>query len=772
METDTFENISFYKHGTGEYYRIKRVTTGTGIHYEGSDPIDVSNKTIIILDRIIKENEIKKKDFKRFTDAIDLARRTKVDLNTIYDKWMCQYKITSQKLKKILSYWRMSNYNQNYNLRNILIHPEYFITEAESLLSFDECERIEYGEKLKIPFEVLCEKWTYDAIRKSNLGYVQIKKFWEQFNNYIRKKGKDLVKYKKIVEAVCILSDDKKHITTKYYDNLEKTMGDNLFDISDIKIKKIPIDKINKLINKFQDKKHLIFNTEQRNAILHGINENFSVIIGYPGTGKTTIVECIIWIYKKLELDEPYLVSEDGMSITDNEISDEESDFDKNYFTSVAVMAPTGKAYVNIYRKLSCLGLDPQTSGTIHKEIHSTFNYITQTIEILNCFIKKAKNETNLDEKFISKYMLSAIKNEFRSFNNSSDECDYRTLKDFTKNLHDNSKETLKNKTEFLEKKITLMVVDESSMIDNYLFSELLIWVKYFKCRLILLGDDNQLPSVQAGCILEKIVNKSEYLTVTRLTEIKRQDNCDGALINTIKNMAERKLVNLSDFSDETIVFEDITAYVKNDGSINKEKIASDIIEKHNLTPENSKMLSYFKDTKYSFNTKELNLILQEKYCGSESLKINKPESVHYNVDCTYIVGDNIVRTENDYTEGEFRANGEEAKIVGFNDNKNIVHIRYENSETITMISVEELYREFSLSYCTTVHKSQGSQCENVVFFLQSNWLDIKIPFTAISRAVKKCIVVTTPEIFRDVQRKEPKQIISFFMERFNVREF
>ena len=66
-----------------------------------------------------------------------------------------------------------------------------------------------------------------------------------------------------------------------------------------------------------------------------------------------------------------------------------------------------------------------------------------------------------------------------------------------------------------------VIILDEVSMVDIFLFSHFLDAVR-FGCRVILVGDPDQLPAVDAGNVLGDII-ASEIVPVVKLTEIFRQ---------------------------------------------------------------------------------------------------------------------------------------------------------------------------------------------------------------------------------------------------------
>jgi exodeoxyribonuclease V alpha subunit len=117
------------------------------------------------------------------------------------------------------------------------------------------------------------------------------------------------------------------------------------------------------------------------------------------------------------------------------------------------------------------------------------------------------------------------------------------------------------------------------------------------------------------------------------------------------------------------------------------------------------------------------------------------------------------------------RANGEEAEIIDF-DGLNVI-IKYSDTTLSERIGINELYENFTLNYCVTVHKSQGSQYKNVVFFIEpeQTFIEKKMIYTAISRAATRCFVISRPNDFSSLQ-KQSKTKVSLFMKESDNYEF
>jgi exodeoxyribonuclease V alpha subunit len=99
-----------------------------------------------------------------------------------------------------------------------------------------------------------------------------------------------------------------------------------------------------------------------------------------------------------------------------------------------------------------------------------------------------------------------------------------------------------------------VVIVDEMSMVDSFLFYSLLSAVAY-GTRLILVGDINQLPSVGAGNVLKDVIC-SDCFPVTTLDKIYRQEEGSDIVFNahhinkgehlTIDNKSNGATYNLS----------------------------------------------------------------------------------------------------------------------------------------------------------------------------------------------------------------------------------
>ena len=527
-------------------------------------------------------------------------------------------------------------------------------------------------------------------------------------------------------------------------------MSDMTMDLFYDKEYDIPEEEIRNEINNFEIMRRLEKNnpqyyleSEQKESVVKSVKNKISIITGYPGTGKTEIVCCITYVLYKLH--KKHNATNNINSVNDmndtNQLNDNpfnnycynERDLDGNYDNNsisetssenneetnkyvdpktISLLAPTGLAGLNLQKSINSKHYNDKISGTCHKILYNVFNKIKshKNIQHCNCIDKE--------------------------------KCKYKNIR------------------------IKMAIIDEASMLDTFLFYEILQMCEYFNSRLIIIGDINQLPSVGAGTVLKNLIN-CNYFHVTKLINIKRQNV--GSLVDTIKKMNE-DIIKETEFEDDSMTVLNIRDFiVKDKEEINKDLLLK-LIRENNIDQHNSKFITYFKTNKYLFNTVKINNILQDIFNPDGSII---PSNSKFDNEFVFKIHDKIIRTENDYSSEKMRANGEQAKITDF-DGKLVTIIYddgYDKSETI---GINELHENFKLNYCTTIHSAQGSQYDNVIFFIQPGQtyiIDKTSVYTGISRAKNKCMVLAKKDDFVKCQEnnKNNDNKISLFMRESNI---
>lgn len=644
-------------------------------------------------------------------------------MNSIITKCKLSFNHVDKIIQTIEKY-----HDSSLELYNLTINPFDFIKEEFQLITFEKAEKISKEYKLDIPFEIKCVKWCYDLLRKLNTFYINSRSFYWNFETFCKNNAKN---HKNYIDVVNELMINKKIVnspckTTNYLITLEKKMSDSMMELFYEKIYAIQETLILDGISSFELLECIELTMEQKTAVIKSITNKFNIILGFPGTGKSTIVKCILYVLNII-YDRRGDIRGDIRGDRQDEIDCEKrvtSCLEEPLYSSVidcskypnykniSLLGPTGLSYVGLAAKCapSINKFNKTISGTCHRIIYNIYPKIKKIME------KKRDVLTEVDSDLVD------IIPE-------------------------------------------LIIVDESSMVDSYMFNDILEWCNYFKCRLLLLGDENQLPSIGPGQVLEDLIYTNIF-SDTKLTEIKRNN---GSLMTNIKKMTNDTLTR-DDFVDDSFTFIDIDELLVND--LLHYPSIQQLIQTRCFTKDNSKFLSYFKNDKYNCNVINLNNILQSVFNPSG---ISYQSKNKFGEKFAFKKGDIIIRIENDYKNGDIRANGEQAVIVNRDVSTGAIVIKYmEDNSKYVHVDIETLYAEFMLAYALTVHKSQGSQYDFVIIFIdkdQNIW-DKKALYTAISRAQKGCVVIGKMKDFIKIQENKGQDKYSLFMKESDKYDF
>ncbi|MDR0974801.1 MAG: ATP-dependent RecD-like DNA helicase [Ruminococcus sp.] len=280
-------------------------------------------------------------------------------------------------------------------------------------------------------------------------------------------------------------------------------------------------------------------------------------------------------------------------------------------------------------------------------------------------------------------------------------------------------------------------VIDEMSMVDSELFSALLRALKK-ECRLVLVGDSDQLPSVGAGNVLHDII-KSCTLPVVALNEVFRQAKESGIVTNAHKIVSgEYPELKAEDFF-----------FLQRLDSESAVKLVTELVcerlpKAYDLSPlDDIQVLSPAR--KGEVGIESLNKRLQEV--------LNPPEPDAKAVKgglYSFRVNDKVMQTSNNYdivwTQGNDSGtgifNGEIGIIRSIVKEEDSVVIDFDGK--IADYSLDML-RELELAYAITVHKSQGSEFDAVVLPLLGGYEKLycrNLLYTAVTRAKKLLVIV------------------------------
>jgi exodeoxyribonuclease V alpha subunit len=274
-----------------------------------------------------------------------------------------------------------------------------------------------------------------------------------------------------------------------------------------------------------------------------------------------------------------------------------------------------------------------------------------------------------------------------------------------------------------------VLIIDEVSMIDLMLLRHLLHAIPP-KTTLILVGDNNQLPSVGAGSVLADCI-ASEVIAHVHLTTIFRQ-----ARLSRIVTAAHEIL------QDHVPIFSNGHAencfFIKRDDPAECVETIIDLVVNRLPTRYG---LNAVRDIQLlspmhrgPLGTQELNRILQQALNHSTK-KIIRGETV-------FALGDKVMQIQNSYEKSVF--NGDIGSIVDIIDDFGMA---VDFDGRVVMYESREL-DGLMHAYCITIHKSQGCEFKTVIIPLVTHhhvMLQRNLLYTALTRARELCIIVGMP---------------------------
>lgn len=288
-----------------------------------------------------------------------------------------------------------------------------------------------------------------------------------------------------------------------------------------------------------------------------------------------------------------------------------------------------------------------------------------------------------------------------------------------------------------------VLIVDEMSMVDVLLFESLLKAVR-LGCRLILVGDSDQLPSVGAGNLLKDII-RSHAVRVIELKEIFRQSS-DSFIVTNAHRIISGEYPDLTQKSGDFFFFSRKDYDSARDLIISLTKTR--LPKAYNYSPtEDIQVITPTR--KGLLGVSELNKVLQNELNPRD---ISKPEydSMVY----TFRIGDKVMQTKNNYDidwrkddeEGKGIYNGDIGKIINMDMLKKSAVIDFDGRVAVYPF---EMLSQIELAYAITVHKSQGCEFEAVIIPIMGDLDKLffrNLLYTAVTRAKKLLIIVGLEE--------------------------
>ncbi|MEG2540565.1 MAG: ATP-dependent RecD-like DNA helicase [Clostridia bacterium] len=417
-------------------------------------------------------------------------------------------------------------------------------------------------------------------------------------------------------------------------------------------------------VERFEKEAGFKLHENQIKAVRAAVENGVQIVTGGPGTGKTTIVKCMLHLFKNLN-------------------------------QRVALCAPTGRA------------------------------------------AKRLAEATGEDAKTIHRMLDLDWKNGEGHFT-----------------FNDNTRLPL-----------DVVIVDEVSMVDEYVFNALLRAMER-GTRLVLVGDKDQLASVGAGNVLADLINCGKF-PVSYLTQIYRQSE-DSKIISNAHKINKGEMPDLDNkctdfFFEEKEGAEAICQTVL---ALVTKRLPTYL----NLKAQDIQVLCPMK--RGSAGTYNLNSVLQKA--------INPPSPSKKELrhgEYIFREGDKVMQMQNNYQQEWTQVSGARTERgtgvyngdIGYIESVNTQIMQFtvrfdDNKVSIYQYSDAE---QLSLAYAVTIHKAQGCEFEAVVLSLDANYMlqTRNLLYTAVTRAKRMVVIAgSRTTISRMIKNNETSRRYSLLL--------
>ncbi|HIW12325.1 MAG TPA: ATP-dependent RecD-like DNA helicase [Candidatus Salinicoccus stercoripullorum] len=289
-----------------------------------------------------------------------------------------------------------------------------------------------------------------------------------------------------------------------------------------------------------------------------------------------------------------------------------------------------------------------------------------------------------------------------------------------------------------------LIIIDEMSMVDTWLFYQFMRNVKPYTI-LVFVGDRDQLPSVGPGTVFKDLI-ASDVVPVTELDTIYRQGE-GSSIIRLAHQIKMQEPMDITQkFSDRLF----IPARVNQIPDLIEKVVDRAVGKGYDMRDIQVLAPIYRGNAGISKLNQILQTILNPKGNGKSEIEFG---------DVIFREGDKVIQLVNRGEDNVFNGDSGIIESILFKDQDEAekdtvmvdfdgIHIAYERKELT----------ELSHSYCTSIHKAQGSEYPIVIMPVVKSYYHMlmkNIVYTGITRAKESLIICGDPEAFYDALSRE-----------------
>lgn len=270
-------------------------------------------------------------------------------------------------------------------------------------------------------------------------------------------------------------------------------------------------------------------------------------------------------------------------------------------------------------------------------------------------------------------------------------------------------------------KNTNVIIIDESSMVAQDVLARLFEFVDFRNTKIIFVGDEDQLPAVGCGDIINTLKRFKvchEHLTVNYRSAM--AINVNAANINKgISDVVEDdsfEFINISNYNIEDYLIENIVYRVNNN--------------------DTAVLLNPYKAIGRKGNIRSLNRRVQiARFGEGPYVSSNRFEA-----------NDRVLLTHTNYAKKYF--NGYTGTYIGYDRQTDSYKVLLDYLDKVVLVNNDF---DIQLNYAQTIHKSQGSEYDYVDVYIPeyTKFVTRRALYTAITRGKKKVRVFSTPDIYR-----------------------